>query len=190
MYGVSGGDYAGKALCYDCTVQLVKQNIAEVDKLRGRNQVVSLIIGFITTPLKQLWRMLKCIDAQAPIGAMFEGIKLLLFPLVAIYRIIVLRNQMSRANEIIASDERALREMRDYFAYTQTLESNKGVDLASLAGQGGALFDNTFAQNVLKQGEKAAQAQLRKSVVTISENGEILRSFNDDGLPKKKKKAA
>jgi len=39
------------------------------------------------------------------------------------------------------------------------------------------LFENTYAQAILNKGEKAAQAELRESVVTISANGEIVRTF-------------
>ncbi|MCL2295361.1 MAG: hypothetical protein FWC36_10965 [Spirochaetes bacterium] len=99
-------------------------------------------------------------------------------PIITIYRFIKRFRQIKKCDEIIASDENALRRMRDYFAYTLAMENNKGVDLAKLAEQGSELFDNTYAQSVLKNGEKAAQAGLRESVVTISANGEIIRNFD------------
>lgn len=185
MYGVTSGDYAGKALCYDCTTMLVAENIKEVEKIKKKTQIMTLLSLFIVTPLKLLWDMVKggSMAASGNLSGAFVMVitmfKFCVFPFVAIYRIVVLWNQSKQAKEIMASDARALQEMRDYFAYTQTMESNEGVDLASLAAQGGVLFDNTYAKNVIEQGEQAAQAQLRRSVVTISENGEILRSFED-----------
>ena len=100
-------------------------------------------------------------------------------PVIAIYQYVKRLKQMKEAEEIMANDSHALREIRDYFAYTQTMERNIGVSLSSLAEQGGELFDNTYAQSILKNGEQAAQAELRQSVVQISANGEILRSFSD-----------
>ena len=99
-------------------------------------------------------------------------------PIVTIYRFVKRIKQIKQADEIIASDERILQEMRDYFAYTKALEKNKGIDLAKLAEQGSELYDNTYARSVLDKGEKEAQAALRQSVVTISANGEIIRSFD------------
>jgi hypothetical protein len=108
-------------------------------------------------------------------------------PIISIYRFIKRINQIKQCDEIIANDERTLQEMRDYFAYTQVIEKQAGaVDLAKLANQGGELFNNTYAQSVMKNGEKAAQAELRQSVVTISANGEIIRSFTEADKPKKK----
>ena len=31
-FGVTGGEYAGKMLCYDCTTKLVKDNVEELQK--------------------------------------------------------------------------------------------------------------------------------------------------------------
>jgi hypothetical protein len=53
------------------------------------------------------------------------------------------------------------------------------VDLAKLAGQGSELYNNTYAQAVLSKGEKVAQSDLRRSVIRIAANGEIIRSFED-----------
>jgi len=105
-------------------------------------------------------------------------------PVITIYRFVNRIKQIKKCDEIIASDSRVLQYMKDYFAYTQAIENNKGVDLAKLTEQGGELFDNTYAQYILNKGEKEAQAELRQSVVTISENGEIIRNF--DNNPKKK----
>ena len=52
-YGVSDGEYAGKALCYDCTQQLVADNVAELTKNKGKIKVqfiislVGIVLGFI-----------------------------------------------------------------------------------------------------------------------------------------------
>jgi len=39
VYGVSSGEYAGQALCYDCTSQLVESNVAEVNKLKQKTKL-------------------------------------------------------------------------------------------------------------------------------------------------------
>lgn len=48
-YGVSSGDYAGKALCYDCCQQLVAANVADLKKNKNKImfQFIVSIIGMI-----------------------------------------------------------------------------------------------------------------------------------------------
>lgn len=52
-YGVSAGEYSGKNLCYDCTQQLVADNIAQLtanlNKIKAQFilQIVGMVIGFI-----------------------------------------------------------------------------------------------------------------------------------------------
>lgn len=52
-YGVSSGDYAGHALCYDCTQQLVAENVQELTRNKNKIKaqfILSLIgigLGFI-----------------------------------------------------------------------------------------------------------------------------------------------
>jgi len=107
------------------------------------------------------------------------------YPFITLYGFIKRHKQIKQADEIIADDERILQEMRDYFAYTQVIEKQAGaIELAKLAGQGGELFNNTYAKSVLKDGEQAAQTRLRQGAVQIAANGEIIRSFD------KHKKAA
>jgi len=36
VYGVTSGEYAGKALCYDCTSQLVAENVDNVGVFRKK----------------------------------------------------------------------------------------------------------------------------------------------------------
>jgi hypothetical protein len=124
-------------------------------------------------------------------GLVFGGVRALFMmfvsPIIAIYQFVKRTNQIKRAEKIIESDSHALQEMRDYYAYTQVMERNAstGIDLAAMASSGGELFNNSYANSVMQNGEQKAQAGLRQSVVSISENGEILRSF----VPQKKKAA-
>ena len=52
-YGVTSGDYAGQALCYDCTQQLVADNVAELTKNKNKIKVqfivslVGIVLGLI-----------------------------------------------------------------------------------------------------------------------------------------------
>lgn len=48
-YGVSSGDYAGKALCYDCCQQIVAANVADLKKNKNKImfQFIVSIIGMI-----------------------------------------------------------------------------------------------------------------------------------------------
>lgn len=52
-YGVSSGQYAGKALCYDCCQQLVAANVVDLKKNKSKIMVqfvislIGIVIGFI-----------------------------------------------------------------------------------------------------------------------------------------------
>lgn len=52
-YGVSGGEYAGKALCYDCCQQIVAENVADLKKNKAKIKfqfilsIIGMVIGFI-----------------------------------------------------------------------------------------------------------------------------------------------
>lgn len=52
-YDVSGGDYAGQALCYDCCQQLVAENVDELKHNKGKIMfqfilsIIGIVIGFI-----------------------------------------------------------------------------------------------------------------------------------------------
>ena len=124
----------------------------------------------------------KCVQYIRAISAtitLFWGMLLVfLSPFIIVMRVIALMKQMKHANAIIASEEQFIQEMRDYFAYTQSLEQNKGVDLDILTAQGGVLFENSYAKAVLSKGESAAQDGLRKKIEQFGPNGEILRGYN------------
>lgn len=217
MYGVSSGEYAGQSLCYDCTTQLVAANVKEVETLKSKTRTELIIIGammvigvilgaqsgdaFLAVFLGLLFgsglAVFKAWGTFFWNGAGLGQGCIALFhtfigPFRTIARIITRLTQMKKANEIIASDSQAIQEMRDYFAYTQVMEKQAAnVDLAKLAEQGGALFENTYARAVIEKGKDTAQADLRNSVVKIAANGEIIRGFNTmDKKPKKKDKAA
>ena len=211
VYGVSSGQYVGKALCYDCTSKLVAENMAEVEAFKKkvqRERIFSLIGAAIAAiwffPLLKrapahdfgpalFWYFvgIAFFSSLGVIKTVFQLLKkdsyggVILFlvcaPIITIKNHIKRFTQIKQADEIIASDAIALREMRDYFAYTQVMEKQSdALDLAKLTGQGSELYDNTYAKAVLGKGEKAAQAELRKSVVQIAANGEIIRSFDEE----------
>jgi len=123
----------------------------------------------------------KTLDAMASFGLfglLAPVILVWVSPILTIYRFVSRIKQINQCDAILAGDTNTLREMRDYYAYTQTMEQERGrADFEKLVGQGGALFDNSYARTVANRGEAAAQAELRQSVVTISANGEIIRSF-------------
>jgi len=194
MYGVSTGEYAGCNLCYDCTVHLVEQNVNYVKVIKG-----TAIKELCLLPFLMLWNMLKGLFTSFQGGSeaatsgggvikIFIGLfRFFWAPIKTIFDVIVRFVRLSKANKIIASDTQYLQELRDYFAYTQVMEKKAdSFDLSKLADQGGELFENTYARSVLENGEKNAQAELRKGVVQIAANGEILRGYTGE----KPKKAA
>jgi len=82
-----------------------------------------------------------------------------------------------KTSGFIRSDSRALREMDDYMEYTLVRSQNVGVDLATLMNEDSQLFNNSYARNVMENGEEKAEATIRGYVTSINENGEIIRSF-------------
>jgi len=200
-YGAGMG--AGKALCFDCTEEMMKENAREILWLQKqvKKERIWMIVGAITVGLAlgigmsgdmgiagfflglfvggfvggSLGTIVNGFSEHGPVIGM---IMIIISPVMTLVRFFKRGKQIKRCNKILASDARAIQEMRDYFEYTLTMERSAGVDLATLANKGGELFNNTYAQSVLKNGEKNAQEGLRQSVVTISANGEIIRSFD------------
>lgn len=82
-----------------------------------------------------------------------------------------------KTSGFIKSDSQALQQMADYMEYTMVRSQNVGVDLATLMNENSQLANNSFAQNVMANGEEAAEANIRNCVTSINENGEIIRSF-------------
>ncbi len=217
-YGAGMG--AGKALCFDCTEEMVKDHAADIAAFRRqvKTEIILMIIGAVIGYILGVWAfigdngsmafvsalLIACLGAS--LGALIKVGKFIkriipgdagdviaylaacflapAYPFITLFGFIKRNKQIKQADEVIASDENILRNMRDYFAYTQTMENNVGVDLTKLADQGGVLFENTYAQTVINKGEKEAQAELRQGMVTIAANGEIVRSF--DVKPKNK----
>lgn len=82
-----------------------------------------------------------------------------------------------KTSGFIKSDTQALQQMDDYMEYTIVRSQNVGVDLASLMNEDSQLYNNSYAQNVMANGEAHAEASIRNCVTSINENGEIIRSF-------------
>ena len=82
---------------------------------------------------------------------------------------------IKQTSGFIESDKQALQQMADYMEYTLVRSQNVGVDLATLMND--QLSNNSYAQNVMQNGEAHAEASLRECVTSINENGEIIRSF-------------
>jgi|GEM_PF-2019681 len=213
-YGVTAGDYAGTALCYECTAKEVAENVASVAAFRKRVKkerilmIVGAVIGAILIgPMLMggfghwvgwvlgvfvgasfLTIFLSAVSAALEknengerniLGGLFVAVFLtLVSPIISIYRFVERVRQIKQADEIIANDERALQQMRDYFEYTQIMEKSTGIDLAKLVEQDSELYGNTYAQSVLKNGEEAAQTELRQGAAQITANGEVIKNFD------------
>ena len=145
---------------------------------------LGFIIGFglggsLNIALKSIGRFIKGLMSSSFEMMMGAFFMMLLSPLATVKKIASISWQMKKAADVLASDAQTLEAMRDYFAYTQAMEKaadTKGFD--ALTAEGGELFNNSYARNVKANGEKAAQAELRRGVVQIAANGEIIRSFD------------
>jgi len=165
----------------------VAANVEEINKIRAQTAGIMGVLSIVWCFIKEVFTGFRNIIggsqslAMGNVGGGFRAfwglfIQLPLSPILAIVRFVKRHNLIKQFDGIIESDSQALQQMRDYFAYTLTMEQHKGIDLATLAAEGGELFENTYAKTVLSKGEPAARTQLRNSVVRIAENGEIVRS--------------
>ena len=192
----------GNTLCFDCTEAMVEEHVAEIWAFRQKVKkerifmIIGMVIGacfFIEAGVVgvvlgagiggSLWTIIKTIgsvffkEEQGTVIAVMM-FTIIFSPIITIVRFFKRFNQIKQCNEIIAHDARILQEMRDYFEYTQVMEDSAGIDLETLADEGGELFENTYARAVLSKGEQEAQAALRQGAVQIAANGEIIRSFD------------
>lgn len=67
--------------------------------------------------------------------------------------------------------------MADYMEYTLVRSQNVGVDLATLMTEDSQLYNNSYAQSVMNNGEETAAASVRAAAVSFNEHGEIIRNF-------------
>ena len=105
-------------------------------------------------------------------------LSILFSPISTIGNIVERTAQIREANEILINDQLSLEAMRDYFRYTQFMDKYEGSeDFASNAKK--ELRDNTYANAIIDSGEAYALNELRKCVIQIAANGEIIRSFED-----------
>lgn len=174
VFRIDKGIHAGGCVCYDCATELITSNTANINRFREqvKKERTKLTLGMVVAGIVAV---MIGVGTESPAG--FITVMLIYLAIYGI-RFASRANQIRQCDEIIASDANALREMREYFAYTQIMEEQRGrASFENLVSQGGALFNNSYARTVASSGEAAAQAGLRQSVVTISANGEIIRSF-------------
>ncbi len=91
-YGVSSGDYAGQALCYDCCQQIVAANVDDLKKNKSKIMVqfiislvgivAGLIIGFMMGIEDEIGTAFVCALIGAGIGGVFLSAAKYFFSLV------------------------------------------------------------------------------------------------------------
>lgn len=224
-YGVTNDEYAGQALCYDCTQQLVADNVEQLTRNKGKIKVqfivslVGIVLGFIFGIASGAEGGFGAAIVSGIIGAAIGGVFLsamkaffsmvwdvikiafagqfgILTVFSIIFNIIVLIfkclfttisntiyyiSYLKRTSGFIESDQAALRQMQDYMEYTMVRNQNRGVDIETLLKENSELADNSVAQMARSQTEEQIEASMRNCVATINENGEIIRSFRDNG---------
>jgi hypothetical protein len=191
---------AGKALCFDCTEEMVKESAGEIAWLRNTVKkerlwmIIGAVVGFLFIGGMLAGQgmgfggMIFGLFIGMSLGTIFNGfmehgavvgfIMIIVSPIMSIVRFVKRINQIKQCDAILAEDAQILQNMRDYFEYTLTMEKSGGVSLDSLVSQGGQLFENTYARSVASKGEAAAQSELRQGAVQIAANGEIVRGMD------------
>ena len=205
-YGVAIGEYAGQALCYDCTQELVAQNVSELKSQKGKiiglfvATIIGMLIGlgvgssggagaaivcmlwfgsfwtWVKSAVSGWWNNPAGRSLAGFIGACIGG--LVIAPIKTIIKVVQCITYLIKTSKFIEEDTAALAQMKDYMEYTMIRNQNRGVDIATLLNEKSELANNSFAQMVQSQGEAAAEANIRQCMASINENGEIIRNFN------------
>jgi hypothetical protein len=143
-----------------------------------------LLGGCGLTVLKAFWLMISgggdlgSSGNYGGLGKIIRGFGMIIIaPVRTIIKITKGSAQIKEANEIEASGNSAIEYLRAYFAYTQAVEKNEGVDLTSLTAQGGALFENKYAQRVMDGGADAARNGLRQTIELVVNNRAKITDF-------------
>ena len=142
----------------------------------------AMFLSTIKATLSITWESIKAGFESGFIAgliAFFVGMFILIIRIIflSIKRTIYFIRYLKETSGFIESDSAALQQMRDYMEYTLVRSNNKGVDLETLMNEDSQLYNNSYAQSVLNNGEAAADATLREATTRIAENGEIIRSF-------------
>ena len=150
IFSSESGEYAGKALCYDCTSKMVAVNKVEADKIKKKATFGGVIWGIISGPFVEFFKGIYNLFggssdlATGNFGGGVRAMKGLLSmcfaPFKAIYNVIVSFQQKKKVEEIIASDAQALQ--------------------------------------VLSNSENVTTAELRQCASTIFANSEMMKSFD------------
>ena len=203
-YGFTVGEYAGQAMCYDCTKQLVADNISNL-----KSQKTGIITLFVATVIGMIiglavgasggaalavlcmlwfgsfWTWVKStftgwssagFSMAGFIGAFIGG--LIIAPIKTIIKIFQCISYLTKTSKFIEQDTAALSQMKDYMEYTVALSQNKNADIDNLMNNNTELANNSFAQMVRSQGETAAEENIKQCVATVNQNGEVIRNFN------------
>lgn len=138
-----------------------------VEFIRGFIGVVGAIVsggggGFIVAIFESIFNIV-ITAVKAVIGTFTKIIKYIYY--------------LSRTKRYKDVAENGLRELTEYYEYTLVRSNNKDMDLESLMAEGGALANNTFAQQVITVGEAQAMQNINQIKVTFNEFGEIVRDF-------------
>lgn len=146
----------------------------------------AFIFGCAWTFIKNLFKIfgntIKNIANGAWLGAIFwlfidvtKAIVLAIWG--TIQKLFYYTKYLIQTSNFIKSDTEALQQMADYMEYTLVRSQNVGVDLATLMTEDSQLYNNSYAQSVMNNGEEAAAASVRAAAVSFNEHGEIIRNF-------------
>jgi len=106
----------------------------------------------------------------------YFGLCILAGPIVPFVRVFLVKRKIRTCDEIIKNDEKSLRLMQDYMAYTQTAALTADSDNADAVIAISENFaDNIHALTVKEKGKDAAQQEVRTHFARVAVDSEKLR---------------
>ena len=138
--------------------------------------------------IKAVWREFQIFgnsdfgDISGPLAfGRFMIVSFIWLPIKSVYmtikKIISYIIYLKQTSTVIASDSNAIRQMEEFMEYYRIRLQDKEADLETLINKNTSLDSNSFVRVLRANGEENADSMIRQATMTISENGEIVRSF-------------
>ena len=177
IYNDTSGRYAGQLPCYDCTEMLVTVNRMAAGRYIRKGGVFEVVVVDLIVGVGKgiVMGFAHLIDVglagrgfQEAVVALF---KIIISPITTVIEASTTLRLMKQADAIVTGDSQTLKELQDYFVYTQLRMKQKS--------NSGTLNENAYEIAVINMGEQSAKAELRRKVDQIFANSATIMNFDN-----------